>query len=91
MDSRAQRPPTDGAERLAVLLIVDAQAGGLWNRSQRSSCAMPGVLSEGDALVIMLALELVPALDQQVAPLGLTAADTVLRLSGVRPVGLGEH
>ncbi|MBX7122013.1 MAG: hypothetical protein K1X42_07765 [Opitutaceae bacterium] len=52
---------------------------------------MPGVLSEGDALVIMLALELVPALDQQVAPLGLTAADTVLRLSGVRPVGLGEH
>lgn len=38
---------------------------------KKSSYAMPGVLIEGDVLVIMLALELVRALDQQVAPLAL--------------------
>jgi hypothetical protein len=45
--------------------------------------------TEGHALVTMLALKLVRALDQRVAPLGLTAKDAVERLNGVRLVGLG--
>ena len=44
----------------------------------------------GHALVTMLALKLVRALDQRVAPLGLTAQDAVERLNGVRLVGLGD-
>lgn len=47
--------------------------------------------TEGHALVTMLALKLVRALDQRVAPLGLTVEDAVSRLSGVRLVGLGER
>lgn len=47
--------------------------------------------TEGHALVTMLALKLVRALDQRVAPLGLTVEDAVERLSGVRLVGLGER
>ncbi|MBV5336236.1 transposase, partial [bacterium] len=43
----------------------------------------------GHALVTMLALKLVRALDRRVAPLGLTVADAVGRLEGVRLVGLG--
>jgi transposase len=47
--------------------------------------------TEGHALVTMLALKLVRALDQRVAPLGLTVEDAIARLSGVRLVGLGER
>ena len=47
--------------------------------------------TEGHALVTMLALKLVRALDQRVAPLGLTVADAVARLAGVRLIGLGER
>lgn len=47
--------------------------------------------TEGHALVTMLALKLVRALDQRVAPLGLTAEDAIARLNGVRLVGLGER
>jgi hypothetical protein len=47
--------------------------------------------TEGHALVTMLALKLVRALDQRVAPLGLTVDDAVARLNGVRLVGLGER
>jgi hypothetical protein len=46
--------------------------------------------TEGHALVTMLALKLVRALDRRVAPLGLTVRDAVERLNGVRLVGLGE-
>lgn len=46
--------------------------------------------TEGHALVTMLALKLVRALDRRVAPLGLTVHDAVERLNGVRLVGLGE-
>ncbi len=46
--------------------------------------------TEGHALVTMLALKLVRALDRRVAPLGLTVEDAVERLNGVRLVGLGE-
>ena len=46
--------------------------------------------TEGHALVTMLALKLVRALDRRVAPLGLTVKDAVERLNGVRLVGLGE-
>jgi len=45
--------------------------------------------TEGHALVTMLALKLVRALDRRVAPLGLTVEDAVERLNGVRLVGLG--
>lgn len=45
--------------------------------------------TEGHALVTMLALKLVRALDRRVAPLGLTVKDAVERLNGVRLVGLG--
>jgi hypothetical protein len=45
----------------------------------------------GHALVTMLALKLVRALDRRVAPLGLTVEDAVTRLHGVRLVGLGER
>ena len=45
--------------------------------------------TEGHALVTMLALKLVRALDRRVAPLGLTVKDAVARLHGVRLVGLG--
>jgi len=47
--------------------------------------------TEGHALVTMLALKLVRALDRRVAPLGLTVEDAVARLNGVRLVGLGER
>jgi hypothetical protein len=47
--------------------------------------------TEGHALVTMLALKLVRALDRRVAPLGLTVEDAVTRLHGVRLVGLGER
>jgi hypothetical protein len=47
--------------------------------------------TEGHALVAMLALKLVRALDRRVAPLGLTVEDAVARLSGVRLVGLGDR
>jgi hypothetical protein len=43
----------------------------------------------GHALLTMLALKLVRELDWRVAPLGLTVADAVGRLEGVRLVGLG--
>ena len=43
----------------------------------------------GHALVTMLALKLVRELDRRVAPLGLTVADAVGRLEGVRLVGIG--
>ncbi len=46
--------------------------------------------TEGHALVTMLALKLVRALDRRVAALGLTAEDAVERLNGVRLVSLGE-
>ena len=46
--------------------------------------------TEGHALVTMLALKLVRALDQRVAPLGLTVTDALARLSGVRLVSLGD-
>ena len=46
--------------------------------------------TEGHALVTMLALKLVRALDQRVAPLGLTVTDAIARLNGVRLIGLGE-
>ena len=45
--------------------------------------------TEGHALVTMLALKLVRALDRRVAPVGLTVVDAVERLNGVRLVGLG--
>jgi hypothetical protein len=45
--------------------------------------------TEGHALVSMLALKLVRALDRRVAPLGLTVEDAIERLKGVRLVGLG--
>jgi hypothetical protein len=45
--------------------------------------------TQGHALVSMLALKLVRALDRRVAPLGLTVEDAVERLKGVRLVGLG--
>ena len=47
--------------------------------------------TEGHALVTMLALKMVRALDQRVAPLGLTVRDAVARLTGVRLVGLGDR
>ena len=47
--------------------------------------------TEGHALVTMLALKMVRALDQRVAPLGLTVQDAVARLTGVRLVGLGDR
>jgi len=47
--------------------------------------------TEGHALVTMLALKLVRALDRQVAPLGLTVEDAIARLSGVRLVSLGQR
>jgi hypothetical protein len=47
--------------------------------------------TEGHALVTMLALKLVRALDRRVAPLGLTVEDAVSRLHGVRLVGLGDR
>jgi hypothetical protein len=43
----------------------------------------------GHALVTMLALKLVRALDRKVAPLGLTVEDAMQRLGGVRLVSLG--
>lgn len=46
--------------------------------------------TEGHALVTMLALKLVRALDQRVAALGLTAADAIARLDGVRLVSLAD-
>jgi len=47
--------------------------------------------TEGHALVTMVALKLVRALDRRVPlpPLGLTVEDAVERLNGVRMVGLG--
>jgi hypothetical protein len=45
--------------------------------------------TRGHALVTMLTLKLYRALDQRVAPLGLTVADAVERLGGVRLVSLG--
>ncbi len=47
--------------------------------------------TEGHALVTMLALKLVRALDRRIAPMGLTVEDAVARLNGVRLVGLGER
>ncbi len=47
--------------------------------------------TEGHALVTMLALKLVRALDRRVAQLGLTVEDAVARLNSVRLVGLGER
>jgi hypothetical protein len=46
--------------------------------------------TEGHALVSMLALKLVRALDQRVATLGLTVTDALARLEGVRLIGLGD-
>jgi len=46
--------------------------------------------TRGHALVSLLALKLARALDQRVAPLGLTVDDAVERLKGVRLVGLGD-
>ena len=46
--------------------------------------------TEGHALVTMLALKLVRALDQRAAPLGLTVTDALARLDGVRLVALGD-
>jgi hypothetical protein len=46
--------------------------------------------TQGHALVSMLALKLVRALDRRVAPLGLTVTDALARLEGVRLVALGE-
>lgn len=45
--------------------------------------------TRGHALVTMLTLKLYRALDRRVAPLGLTVADAVERLGGVRLVSLG--
>ncbi len=47
--------------------------------------------TEGHALVTMLALKLVRALDRRVAPLGLTVEDALTRLHGVRLIALGER
>lgn len=46
--------------------------------------------TRGHALVAMLALKLCRALEARVAPLGLTAADAMERLGGVRLVNLGQ-
>jgi hypothetical protein len=46
--------------------------------------------TRGHALVSLLALKLARALEQRVAPLGLTVEDAVARLQGVRLVCLGE-
>jgi hypothetical protein len=46
--------------------------------------------TRGHALVSLLALKLARALEQRVAPLGLTVDDAVERLKGVRLVCLGE-
>lgn len=46
--------------------------------------------TRGHALVTMLALKLVRALDRRVAALGLTATDALTRLEGVRLVCLGD-
>ncbi len=46
--------------------------------------------TRGHALVTMLALKLVRALDRRVAPLGLTVTDALARLEGVRLVCLGD-
>jgi hypothetical protein len=46
--------------------------------------------TRGHALVSLLALKLARALERRVAPLGLTVADAVARLQGVRLVCLGE-
>src|ERR1019366_2863771 len=46
--------------------------------------------TRGHALVSLLALKLARALEQRVAPLGLTVHDAVERLKGVRLVCLGE-
>jgi hypothetical protein len=46
--------------------------------------------TRGHALVSLLALKLARALEQRVAPLGLTVTDAVARLQGVRLVCLGE-
>ena len=46
--------------------------------------------TRGHALVSLLALKLARELDRRMAPLGLTVADAVARLAGVRLVCLGE-
>jgi hypothetical protein len=46
--------------------------------------------TRGHALVSLLALKLARALERRVAPLGLTVADAVARLQGVRLVCLGD-
>jgi hypothetical protein len=46
--------------------------------------------TRGHALVSLLALKLARALEARVAPLGLTVADAVARLQGVRLMCLGD-
>ncbi len=46
--------------------------------------------TRGHAMVTLLALKLARALDRRVAPLGLTVADALDRLAGVRLVCLGD-